>query len=286
MAVNVMNSIQAMENMMQQAEAAKSSGGKAFSANTIVMIGDGQRAVVRPIYNMDQAIIRKMHDKFKNTDMHLSSRKDQYGNMVATPISALCAEQFGNACTYCPDAKANKLEAYDEAFIPVFLFKLEQETVKGNGQWQPVTYTNQQTGETEAVRGFRMLRLKRSSPILKVLMQTYKDTDYLCDISACDFSIIRTGSGLDTTYTCTPKPPKEMETRLREAIPARAEFEQKLLDCYEPKILVVAAPAFTLTPVQQAPTYVAANVQAAATLAPLKAQVQADMAPADHSFEF
>lgn len=231
--VSMISTIEQIEQMQRDAEQRRTAareGGKSYVSNSIVLLADGQRALVRPLYNMDGVIVVPMHDKFKNTDVSLSSRTDVSGRTIAAPISAVCASEFGKPCMLCSNAKENKLEARNECFIPVYLFAIK------DASGDSVTFTSPE-GEAKPVKGFRMLRCKQGSPILSQLMSVFKDADYGRDITGCDFLISRKGSQLDTTYSCTPKPPKPMEANLKAAIPPITRFHEILSEIYPIKVL-------------------------------------------------
>ncbi len=254
--------IEMMQANAEKARAAAKDGTRAFVGNSIVLLAEGQRALVRPVYNMSEAVVIPMHDKYKNTDTSLSSREDKTRGIVPAPISAMCAVHQGKACLFCAQPKEAKLEARHECFVPVYLYGIKD--VQDNA----VMYTDPD-GNEKPVKGFRMLRLKQGSTILAQLMSVYKDQDYEKNVTGCDFLIERKGSGLDTTYSCTPKPPKPMNANLKAAIPAREKFEEILAEIYEPKIVVrptvstsgfsddplAGLPPVVITPVQQAPVY-------------------------------
>ncbi len=227
--VSTIEQIEQMQANAEKARQAAKDGLRAYVSNSIVLLKDGERALVRPLYNMDAVIVRPMHDKFKNTDIALSSRTVE-GRAVAAPISALCAAHDGNPCLLCAQPKDAKLEARFECFVPVYLYG-----VKGSGD-NAITYTDPD-GNVKPVKGFRMLRLKQGSSILAQLMSTFKDVDYTRDITSCDFKIERKGVQLDTTYICSPKPPKPMEPNLKAAIPPITKFQDILQEIYPIRIL-------------------------------------------------
>jgi hypothetical protein len=243
MAIVMKSAIEEIEAGMSQvaeraAERVANGGSKRFVSNTIVLLKHNQIATIRPVYNMDESIVMWMHDKYKNTDASLCATKDGY----PAPISALCAEKLNEqACTYCVNARENKLEANREAFVPVYVYKIEE-----NGQL--VTFKNQD-GEMKPVKGFRMLRLKMGSAILGILMAVYRDADYQNDITCCNFTISRMdtpGQGKQppkVNYNCTPKPPTPMEPNLKAAIPARKNFYEALEEVYPVKVLQSAVSA-------------------------------------------
>ena len=250
--------IEQMQANAERARAAAQSDAKNFVGNSIVILADGQQALIRPVYNMDASIVLPMHDKFKNGDVSLSSRQYQ-GATVAAPISAMCATHIGKPCLLCSQPKEMKLEARMECFVPCYLFGIK------DAQGNVITYTDPD-GQQKQVKGFRMYRLKAGSAILNQLMSVYRDPDYNKDVTGCDFLIERKGAGLDTTYSCTPKPPKPMNPNLKAAIPALDVFKNILQEIYEPRVL--AQPAITLAPVQQAPVMTRADVQKIVSTAP------------------
>ena len=237
-----------MSQAAERAAKAAENAGKPrrFVSNTIVLLKHGQTATVRPLYNMDQAIVRWMHDKFKNTDPALSSDF----NGKAAPIANICAEKLsGQPCLFCVDAAANKLEANREAFVPVYVYKI----VDAAGQ--PVLY-KAQDGTFKPVQGFRLLRLKMSSPILLQLMTIWKDPDYNKDVTGSNFTITRTDTPSKNpnqppkvTYGCTPKPPTPMNPNLKAAIPPIDSFRAALIEIFPEKVVQhapVAQPASSL----------------------------------------
>jgi hypothetical protein len=252
--------LEQMEAAAAQAAAARQKSDKQhFVGNSIVVWKSGERALVRPVYNMDQAIVRPVHDKFKNGDASLSSRTYQ-GATIAAPISAMCATHIGKPCLFCAQPKEAKLEARPECFVPVYLYGIK------DSQDNSVMFTDPD-GNQKVVKGFRMLRLKSTSVIFKQLMSVWRNPLYDKNITCCDFVIERAGSTKDdTVYTCTPNPPQPMHPNLKAAIKPREEFENILLEIYEPRIL--ERPEITLTPIQQAPTMTRADVQATISKAP------------------
>ena len=225
-----------MNEAAERAKAAAANNGKPrrFVSNTIVLLKHGQTATVRPLYDMDQAIVRWMHDKFKNTDPALSADF----NGKAAPIANLCAEKLSEQpCLLCVNATANKLEANREAFVPVYVYKI----VDAAGQ--SVTY-KAQDGSFKSVQGFRLLRLKMGSAILKQLMSVFKDPDYNRDVTGCNFTITRTDTPSKNPnqppkveYTCTPKPPAPMDPNLKAAIPPIDRFCEALVEIFPEKVI-------------------------------------------------
>jgi hypothetical protein len=219
-------------------------GPKAYVSNTIVLVGKEQRATFRPLYNMDNVIVVKMHDKYNNF------KPD--GSRDA--IASLCAEQYGKPCSLCVNAKENKLLARPECFIPAYLYKVEMPYMGfldedldtlGNPRpgatprkmWKPVTFTNKESSEIKPVKGIRLLRAKQGSAALNALMAVFNDSDYNNDVTGCDWSLERDDSGDFVKYSCTPKPPKPMHPDLAAQIPALEKFSTRLADVYPIRVL-------------------------------------------------
>lgn len=226
--------IEVIKQMQANAEKARQNaqngGPKAFVSNSIVLLQKDQRALVRPVYNMDSAITLPIHDKYKNTDAALAARPDG----KPAPISAICATAIGKPCLFCNQPKEAKLEARMECFLPVFLFRVQQEIA--DNEWEDCFYVTPD-GESKPIRGFRMLRLKQGSSVLDHLMTIFSDADYSNDVTSCDHIVVRRGEGLDTKYTPSNKPPKGMEPNLKAAIPGIEKFKEILFEIYPVRTL-------------------------------------------------
>lgn len=155
------------------------------------MLKDGEKALVRPLLNMNQYALINKHEYFDNA-------KKQY---VAR---AICAADVELDCQLCLDAEQNKKLKADTRFIlPVYVFSVKE--VKTGKE---VTYTKDD--KEVAVSGVRLLEMKRTSSILRDLVAAYNESDEH-DITLNDFVISRQnidGDPLKTKYTVTPKAPK------------------------------------------------------------------------------
>src|SRR5260221_355124 len=188
------NVIDMIEQGMAKAAEAKANAGtsKDFVGNTIVLLKDGQRAYVRPLYNMNSAIYRLMHDKYKNTDASLKANE----NGSPASLTQFCGKNphINQPCKICakvqaePDAKHPEAKA--EIFVPVYLHKLVQVKVAGGQEIEEiVSYEDKQANTFKPVQGFRLLRCKMGSPVLSQLMKVYRDPDYSKDVTGCVFTI-------------------------------------------------------------------------------------------------
>lgn len=190
----------------------------------VISLAANERVLVRPLYNIPDIFIRRIHDMFKN--VAADGSKD--------PLCHMCAEEQGQPCQLCAEGHNDKKELRDEAFIPVGLYHQQSDA---SGEWRDAPYVDKE-GQSHIKRGWRFLRVKASSPIFQQLMSVFKDADYGKDITCCDFEIVRRGSGMnDTTYTCTPKPPKPMLPKMAAGKPSLAQFEAILNDCFPIRVL-------------------------------------------------
>lgn len=256
MVVTMKSSISEIEAGMNQAaerarSAAANGGSKRFVSNTIVLLKHGQTATLRPVYNMDEAIVFWMHDKYQN-----------FVNGERKSIAAICAEKNSEqSCTHCVDARANKLEANREAFVPVYVSKIL------DAEGQPVTY-KAQDGSMKPVQGFRMLRLKMGSAILAILMSVYKDAEYNNDITGCNFSVSRTdtpgknGQPPRVSYSCVPKPPTPMNPNVKAGIPALQNFRNALLEVFPEEVLTQSTHAAVIGEIMNSLDAIDASYQA------------------------
>ncbi|SRR6266581_281330 len=199
----------------------------------IISLQADERVLIRPLYNMDAIFIRRIHDMFKN--MAADGSKD--------PLCHMCAEENGQACALCAAGHNDKKELKDEAFIPVGLYYQESDE---SGTWQVAPYVDKEF-VAHVKRGWRMLRVKASSPIFQQLMNVFNNPKYHNDITCCDFEIVRRGTTMnDTKYTCTPQPPEPMLVKMQKGRPSLAQFEDVLNKCFPSRIVdhpsVVIAP--------------------------------------------
>src|SRR6266550_4468425 len=224
-------------NRMQEEaqEAAKkraeyvANGGDSKSAyvlrmENIISLQSDERVLIRPLYNMDAIFIRRIHDQFKN--IAADGSKD--------PLCHMCAEENGQACALCATGHNDKKELKDEAFIPVGLYYQQSDV---SGSWQVAPYVDKE-GVVHVKRGWRMLRVKATSPIFQQLMNVYNNPKYHNDITGCDFEIVRRGATMnDTKYTCTPQPPETMSAKAQKGKPSLAQLKDVLNKCFPSRIV-------------------------------------------------
>lgn len=201
----VMNPIEELEFEIEQGEKQKNTS----YVPLFFYLTDGQKAYIRPLVNLmlpdRTAGYAKMvlHDRYDRVN-----KKDS--------IKAVCATMVSGECFYCAQAaqelsaagknkealkKARQLEAANRIYLPVYLHKIQ---AFKDGKWADVTYEDSD-GNQQPVNGLRYLELKRTSTILKDLLEYYKESD-AHDITIVDFVIKRTGAGLDTEYSCIANP--------------------------------------------------------------------------------
>lgn len=178
---------------------------------TFFMLKDGEKALIRPLANLNAFIPVNMHEKFNQ-----ASPKDS--------IKAVCAIDYDLECQYCQDAKGDKkLTSTIRFVIPVYVHRILRKKVddkgrfildKGSPIWETVTYKNTQDEEI-AVSGVRLLEMKRTSSILLDLNALYGEEG---DITKGDIVIERKGAGLDTKYTTLVKSPSPFKTEIEEKL--------------------------------------------------------------------
>lgn len=174
-------------------------------------INENEKALVRPLRNMNDYTVVQMHELYNN-----AAPKES--------IKAICADTYNLPCALCQQEATNKkLKASVRFVIPVYVHKILRKKVddkgrvitdKGSPVWETVTYKNS-NDEQIAVSGLRLLELKRTSSILLDLNSLYGEEG---DITKGDIVIERKGSGLDTKYTTTAKAPSPFSIQIEEDI--------------------------------------------------------------------
>ena len=176
-----------IENEMKRAQA-KSAGGSA----SFFVLKDGEKALVRPLLNLNAIAIIQKHD-FYNP----ATKKFE--------VNAICAhvpelELPADSCKHCATAKSTnnkKLSAVKYFIIPLWVYGIK------NSAGQAVVYQDQD-GNEKPVSGLRYLQLKASSDILSTLLEMYREGT---DLTSLDLTISRKGESLDTKYTVLPRTP-------------------------------------------------------------------------------
>lgn len=167
-----------------QESATKATGG--FKP-TFLTLKDKQKAILRPLFNLDQAIPLMMHNKFNK-----SNPKDS--------INAVCAQEIGKPCALCGLAAEDKqLRPALSLMLPVYVYRIG--TKQPDGSWADVTYKNAEDQDVR-VQGLRILELKQYGTITAVYqtLRTYYRDYPSHDIGECDFSIERVGAMQNTSY--------------------------------------------------------------------------------------
>lgn len=211
MAIDIKDPMALLEDEMNKAE---NRGG---FAPFFFALKDGEKALIRPLLNMNQYVAVHFHEFFNPA----TKKYD---------VSTVCAEDYGQKCQHCIDAVANKKLAGQRRFyLPVYVHAILKLVGK---EWVPVTYTNAD-GAEQPSKGVRLLELKASSSILSDLVAAYHEDDSH-DITRFDFVIARKGIQLDTTYTVTLKPqarplPDDLPKQSQEKIKSDIELARPML---------------------------------------------------------
>lgn len=220
-------------------ESAKRAADKAAGKTTarkpiFLFLKPGYKALIRPLYDLDSAIVLQMHDKY-------SDNKDY-------KVNAVCACENGQACEHCDTAKALKdrdLTAKIAFYIPVYVYNLvEVRVVAGREQAFPVTYEEEVDGRKvqKPVRGFRLIecfKYGKTYGLLKTL-RGYEAENKVA-INTCDWVIAQDGSGQGKTLTLTAKRETEINPQLKAAIPSVSRFRDQIFEARPPVVRVADA---------------------------------------------
>ncbi len=182
---------------------------------------DGVKALIRPLWNLDAALLLPTHHFFNQADPKQS-------------VNAICGRTFGSECLNCDAAQNNKkLTAGKSFFLPVWLYAEQKQG--GDGKWAVVTYKDQD-GAEHAVGGLRILELQAFGRIADVLqaLKTYYQEEDDHSIMVCDFIIEVHGEGTSKKITTMPKAPKLMAPEVRSAIPTRDAVQEMILSVWPP----------------------------------------------------
>lgn len=208
-----------IDEQLAQASAPRPTGNK---RPVFLFFKPGHKALIRPLATLSQSVVMMKHDKF-NADPKLK-------------VAAICAKEEDHDCKYCQDVENDKkLEAKKRFFLPVYVYKVVDETGK------TVTYKEKDESgeETEKpVAGVRVLELSGFGVIgdvLKWFREFMKDEDN-CSITECDFSISQVGSGQTKTFTVMPKQPRPMADHIKKVIPTQDRVRERVLEAIPPVI--------------------------------------------------
>lgn len=177
------------ESRKAAAEAAEAKAKRAAGGGNgmIFILGDGKRALVRPLLNQFISVWR--HDWYNQ-----ATKK--------TEIRAICTQTLGipaEQCQHCVKAQQTgdkKLAAVRQWIIPVWLY-----AIKDVKTGDPLTYKDKE-GVEHLSCGLRFIQAKGDDPILTFFKNMYKLSR---DITIRDVSIEQIGERLEKKYEFDPK---------------------------------------------------------------------------------
>jgi len=204
----------------------KASAPKASRKPVFLYLAESQKALVRPMFNLTEALVLAKHNKW-------SENRDYR-------VNALCAAEVGKACEHCANAKEledKKLNASSVLFLPVYVYNVIN--VKTG---ERVVYTEKDEHDKDVekpVSGFRVLELPffgRAFSILQALRAHIRDEDGH-DIRVCDFSIEQLGAGQNKSFIVKEKPPQAIHPKIAAACPPLEKFREALLAACPPLVV-------------------------------------------------
>ena len=231
-----------LDRMRQQREDVS----KVNSAPFFFRLGDKQRALVRPILNLEQALAVHYH-KFYD-----KANKKYY--------EAVCGREVGKPCIYCNDASLTKdaqkkkdLTPKELFFVPVWLYAIQYKKVDDNGVeilddndnpiWEKLHYTDKETNEEKLVSGIRVMQLAfRGTAYSKVLEAFYDMTNNGERIVDRDFIISRVGSGTDTSYVPSKRQPAPFKVQIESPL-TEEWLKQRVFEVSPPVTLDDGSPS-------------------------------------------
>lgn len=202
---------------MRQQEA-KASAPKSSYVPTFFKLGDKQRALIRPLVNLDVADVANFHRFF-------DPQTKRY-------VEAMCGKEQGLPCLYCGLAanaeekkKKNELTAKETFFLPVWVYailvkKVDPDTGMevlddhDNPVWEKLTYTDSETNQEKPVSGIRIMQLTFFGSIKSVADAFLKMYSSGKNITAQDFVIERVGADQHTKYIPSNKQPSEFKVKM------------------------------------------------------------------------
>jgi len=199
-----------------------------LSQNTIrkpflfLRLKNGQKAIVRPLYNLDKVLVLTKHYK-----------RAQDGNQA---IRAICAHEMGKPCAYCDMARHDKkLTPENYFYLPVYIHHIiDTQTNK------PIMYTDIQTQTERPISGLRVLELSRFGAVgamLKFFNSFYNAPEHGHMLTDYDFSIEHIGTNQQKSYICQPEQHGPMPAAIEQQIPAKGDLLEDILAACPPKIL-------------------------------------------------
>jgi hypothetical protein len=228
MAVNVVDLMDEQEEQGARAATVKS------YKPTFLILKDGQKAIFRPLTNLDGCAVMDMHGMFHPTDWKLS-------------IDAACACEIGKPCKNCLDAANNKkLTARRTFFLAVYLYRIIclKDIKKKDGtilfkKGEVVAYPDPDDNDTlKTESGVRLLKLTYNFGTIATaaasLKTRYREGDNLI---RRDFSLERIGGDQQTKYVLDPKDPSPFKLADRIAAPSVERIRERVLEACPPMIV-------------------------------------------------
>lgn len=195
-----------------------------------LFLSPGQKALVRPIYNLNAVPTLDKHFKW-------SENRDYR-------VDAICAYEIGETCELCEAAKEEKkLTASATFFVPVYVYGVVNIETGAK-----VTYKDPETQQDKPLVGFRILELSAFGKISAVLkhFRSYHRDDESHDITTCDFTIELSGAGNTKDYIVTPKAPKAMHPQIRAKAPSLDAFRQAIIEARPPQVVQMVSDSLEL----------------------------------------
>lgn len=195
---------------------------------TFLLLKDGQKAMIRPLFNLDGVVVMRMHNKYNQGDVKQS-------------INAVCAAEMGQSCVYCADAENDKkLRSAVSFLLPVWVHRIAQKDE--TGKWADLTYQDQD-GKQQPVYGLRVLELKAFGTISAVFqtLRSLHTEDEQHDVTRMDLIIERKGAGQQTSYVVLPKAPSSMHPLAKDARPTVDTVREMVLAACPSKVSGAAA---------------------------------------------
>jgi hypothetical protein len=184
-----------------ESELARASQPRASKKPVFLFLKDGEKATVRPLYNLPEMIVLAKHNR--------------WSEQPQARVNAICAKETGESCWHCEKAADGdkKIQASNYFYLPIYVYSVFDKSGK------QVTY-KEKTEDDEVekpVQGIRILELTSFGTISTVLISLkgyYKDADYGNSITNNDYTIEQAGAGQTKKFTVIPKPAKPMDPRL------------------------------------------------------------------------
>jgi len=206
-------------------ELAKAAAPKPASKRPVFLfLKEGQKALVRPLYNLDQVIVLQKHNKFAPD--------------AENRVNAVCAAEIGKQCAYCQRAVDDKkLNAHTVFYLPIYVYKVI-DTHTG----QTMTYKTVEDGSEveKQIAGYRVLELTSfgtAGMILKAFRSYMRDPDSGGSITGCDFTIEQVGSWQSKAFVVMPKTPTALASQIQAAIPGPDLVRERILEALSPAVV-------------------------------------------------